>query len=185
MAGLMEEVLVLSRVESGMLGCEPAPLDLAVFSRRLADEVRSATGGACPIELAISRDCTAAQADERLLRHIFSNILVNAIKYSSPGVPVEFSVERNGFDAVWRVRDRGIGIPKPDLERLFSAFHRGRNVGQVSGSGLGLVIVKRCVELHGGSIRVESQVGEGTNVTVTLPVFAATNKAPELSEAML
>lgn len=171
MAGLMEEVLVLSRVESGKLAYEPAPLDLPVFCRRLVEEVRSATGGACPIAFIVGPDCAVARADERLLRHIFTNVLTNAVKYSTPGTPVEFRLEHESRHAVCRVRDRGIGIPEADLRRLFSAFHRGRNVGQVPGSGLGLVIVKRCVELHGGTIQVESQAGEGTTVTVRLPVF--------------
>jgi signal transduction histidine kinase len=69
------------------------------------------------------------------------------------------------------VRDRGIGIPEGDQGWLFNAFHRGRNVGQRPGTGLGLVIVKRCVELHGGQISVQSKVGQGTTVTVTMALF--------------
>lgn len=171
MASLMEEVLVLSRVESGKLACDPAPLDLRTFCARLVEEVHSATGRICPIGLTVGADCAAARADERLLRHVLTNLLSNAVKFSSPGTPVDFRVVREGKAAVWSVRDRGIGIPEADLPRLFSAFHRGRNVGQVSGSGLGLVIVKRCVELHGGNLRVESKVGEGTTVTARVPVF--------------
>jgi signal transduction histidine kinase len=72
---------------------------------------------------------------------------------------------------VFEVIDRGIGIPDADREWLFNAFHRGRNVGQRPGSGLGLVIVKRCVELHHGRISVKSSLGEGTTFTVRLPVF--------------
>lgn len=173
MASLMEEVLVLSQVEAGKLACDPSPLDLPACCRRVIAEVRSATGGACPVEFTLGPDCAAARADERLLRHIFTNLLTNAVKYSPPGAPVAFRVERAGALAVCVVRDRGIGIPEADLGRLFGAFHRGRNVGQVSGSGLGLVIVKRCVELHGGDIRVDSRLGEGTTVTVRLPVFVA------------
>jgi signal transduction histidine kinase len=171
MASLMEEVLVLSRVESGKLACDPAPLDLRAFCERLVEEVRSATGGLCPIGLTVGADCTAARADERLLRHVFTNLLSNAVKFSAPGAPVDFRVVREGDQAVGCVQDRGIGIPEADLPRLFSAFHRGRNAGQVSGSGLGLVIVKRCVELHGGSLRVDSRVGQGTSMTVRVPVF--------------
>jgi len=176
MASLMEEVLVLSRMESGKLAFEPALLDLAIIGRRLVEEVQSATGSTCPIDLTVDADCAAARADERLLRHILTNVLTNAVKYSAPGTPVGFRIERENHQAVCRVRDRGIGIPEADLRRLFSAFHRGRNVGQVPGSGLGLVIVKRCVELHGGSIRVDSQVGEGTTVTVRLPVFVGVER---------
>lgn len=171
MASLMEEVLVLSRVESGKLACDPAPLDLRAFCGRLVEEVHSATARFCPIGLTVGPDCAAARADERLLRHVFTNLLSNAVKFSPPGAPVDFRVAREGDHAVCEVQDRGIGIPEADLPRLFSAFHRGRNVGQVSGSGLGLVIVKRCVELHGGSLRVDSKVGQGTSVTVRVPVF--------------
>lgn len=178
MASLMEEVLVLSQVEAGRLACDPAPLDLPGFCRRMIEEVRSATGSACPIGLELEPDCAVARADERLLRHIFTNVLTNAVKYSPPGTPVAFHVERAGAQAVCVVRDRGIGIPEADLGRLFSAFHRGRNVGQVSGSGLGLVIVKRCVELHGGTLQVDSRVGEGTTVTVRLPVFGNPTSPP-------
>lgn len=172
MANLMEEVLVLSRVESGKLALEPAPVYLANLCRRVADEVRSATSQACRIDLIVEGDCGVARADERLLRHILTNLLTNAVKYSTKGARVEFLLGRENRHAICCIRDRGIGIPEADLPRLFSAFHRGSNVGQISGSGLGLVIVKRCVELHGGSIRVDSKVGEGTTVTVKLPVFA-------------
>jgi signal transduction histidine kinase len=71
------------------------------------------------------------------------------------------------------VIDQGIGIPPEDLPRLFQAFHRGTNTGQRSGTGLGLVIVKRCVDLHGGTIHIASRPGEGTRVTVVLPLPAA------------
>jgi signal transduction histidine kinase len=180
MASLMEEVLVLSRVEAGKMALEPGPLDLVKCSERLVEEVRSAGGSPCQIEFTWAPDCIAGHADERLLSHIFTNLLTNAVKYSAPGTPVEFRLERQGSRAIWRVRDRGIGIPEADVARLFSAFHRGGNVGHISGSGLGLVIVKRCVELHGGTIELQSKVGQGTTVTVSLPVFVA--KAPSPKE---
>lgn len=170
MADLMEEVLLLGRFEAGKMQCQPAPLDLGSFARRLVDEMLSATDRRCPIELEVV-PAGSAQADERLLRHIFTNLLTNAVKYSEPGHPVTFRIRVEEPDAICTVQDRGIGIPEPDLEWLFNAFHRGRNVGQRPGTGLGLVIVKRCVELHGGRIRVESRVGVGTTVTVRLPLF--------------
>jgi signal transduction histidine kinase len=72
------------------------------------------------------------------------------------------------------VQDHGIGIPPADLEWICSAFHRGRNVGQRPGTGLGLVIVQRCVELHGGTLDLASTEGQGTTVTVRLPLFVTT-----------
>jgi PAS domain S-box-containing protein len=170
MADLMEEVLVLSRFDAGKMDFKPAPLDIPVFCQRLADELLSATNRQCPIHLSIPDSGLAqTKADERLLSHIFTNLLANAIKYSSPGSPVHFEVQRHGQELVCRVQDRGIGIPEADQQWLFKAFHRGRNVGQRPGSGLGLVIVKRCVELHGGTIGVESRLGHGTDITVRLP----------------
>jgi PAS domain S-box-containing protein len=171
MAKLMEEVLLLSRVDSGKMICEPAPLNLAAFCRRLIDEIGSATNRHCPIQLKLPQDVNEVRADERLLRYIFSNLLSNAVKYSPPDAPVEFSLQRNDSQLVCCVRDFGIGIPEADREWLFSAFHRGRNVGDRPGTGLGLTIVKRCVDLHDGRIKFESGAGAGTLVTVFLPVF--------------
>jgi len=111
-------------------------------------------------------------ADESLLRHVFSNLLSNAVKYSAAGSPVEFKAKRVGKEAVFEIRDRGIGIPVEDQPRMFVAFQRAGNVGETQGTGLGLLIVKRCVALHGGSIGFESAPGEGTAFTVALPLFS-------------
>jgi signal transduction histidine kinase len=171
MADMMEEVLVLGRLDAGKMAFQPAPLGLRSLCARLVDEVLSANDRACPIELRAGDLPSEAHADEGLLHHIFTNLLSNAVKYSERERPVQFNVEREGRDAVFIVRDCGIGIPEADKAWLFNAFHRGSNVGLRAGTGLGLVIVKRCVELHGGKIRVESKVGEGTTVTVRLSVF--------------
>lgn len=172
MADLMEEVLLLGMVEAGKLDFRPAALDFGAFCRRLVDELQSATSNKCSVQIAAAEETQAAFADERLLQHVFTNLLSNAVKYSPAGSTVHLDVERDGDYAICRVRDHGVGIPEADLERLFSAFYRGRNVGQAPGTGLGLTIVKRCVELHRGKIKVESAVGQGTTVTVKLPLFA-------------
>jgi signal transduction histidine kinase len=172
MADLMEEVLVLGMVEAGKMEFQPAALDFAVFCRRLVEEVQSATNNKCPVQVSPPATVTHARADERLLQHIFLNLLTNAVKYSPAGSPVHLAMEREGDHAVCRIRDHGLGIPEADLPRLFSAFHRGGNASHVPGTGLGLTIVKRCVELHRGRITVESALGHGTTVTVRLPLFA-------------
>src|SRR5947199_827875 len=125
-----------------------------------------------------------AQADERLLGHIFTNLLSNAVKYSEAGASVLFSIERQGNNAVCVVRDRGIGISESDQQQLFKAFHRGGNVGTRPGTGLGLLLVKRCAQLHGGNVQLESAIGKGTTVTVTLPLFPVpTATQPALQES--
>ncbi len=172
MAGMMEGVLVLSRLDAGKLNFQPGQLDLGAFCRRVVDEVLSATSRRCKIILSLNSLPPDAAADEQLLGHIFTNLLTNAVKYSEAGASVEFLVERDGCHAVCTVRDRGIGISEDDQPHLFQAFHRGVNVGTRPGTGLGLLLVKRCAELHGGHVQMNSRVGEGTTVTVRLPVFS-------------
>jgi PAS domain S-box-containing protein len=170
MAELMEEVLLLGRFDAGKMSFEPVPLDLRGLCERMVAEVLSATGAVCPIALHFRVPTNETKADERLLRHIFTNLLTNAVKYSEPGSPVDFVVESVGRNIICSVRDRGIGIPEADQPWLFSAFQRGRNVGNRPGSGLGLVIVKRCAELHGGSVSLQSKPGDGTTAAVTIPL---------------
>jgi PAS domain S-box-containing protein len=176
MAGMMEGVLVLSRLEAGRLSFQPVALDLNLFCRRVVDEILSATNHKCPIELALTPAPSEAEADEQLLGHIFTNLLSNAVKYSEPGATVFFAVTRQQQDAVCVVRDQGIGISEADQPQLFKAFHRGGNVGSRPGTGLGLLLVKRCTELHGGRVQVNSKIGDGTTVTVKLPVFGTNHE---------
>jgi len=171
MAELMEEALLIGSFDAGKMEFKAVSLDLGTFVRRLVDEVLSATDRRCPIELSLADIPAELKADERLLRHIFTNLLTNAVKYSDVGRVVRFEMGCDEAEIVCDIRDRGIGIPEADQEWLFNAFHRGHNVSDRPGTGLGLVIVKRCVDLHGGRIKVVSKLGEGTTVTVRLPMF--------------
>jgi PAS domain S-box-containing protein len=171
MARLMEDVLLLGQADAGKLEFKPALLDLRDFLTRLIEEILAATQHRCPIGLRAAGLPPLVQADERLLRHVFVNLLTNAVKYSADESPVDLQVETEGGELVFRVSDRGIGIPPQDLEWLFNSFHRGRNVGQRPGTGLGLVIVKRCVERHGGKVQLHSLEQEGTTVVVSLPLL--------------
>ncbi|MES2921695.1 MAG: ATP-binding protein [Verrucomicrobiota bacterium] len=171
MAALMEQVLVLGRAESGNLAFFPQTLDLTALCERLADESLSATVRRCPVDLTTDGVLDDAMADESLLRHILSNLVSNAAKYSAAGSPVTLKVRRDDGDAVFEIADRGIGIPPADQPRMFEAFQRAGNVGETPGTGLGLLIVKRCVELHCGTIGFESVPGEGTTFTVRLPLY--------------
>ena len=121
--------------------------------------------------------------DARALERVLENLLGNAVKYSAPGttVTVILAEERGTpLDGVrLEVSDEGIGIPAEDLPHVFERFRRGRNVaGDVSGSGVGLASARRMVELHGGTIHVESREGHGTTFTVRLPRGAPEDVAP-------
>jgi signal transduction histidine kinase len=170
MAKVMENVLFLGRAESGKMEFKPTPLDLPKFCEEVANQVASSMEKRCPIQLHLDT-CPPARGDEALLRHILTNLLSNAVKYSPERSPVEFTLERQNGKVLFRVRDRGIGIPVADQKQLFTAFHRARNAVNVPGTGLGLVIVKRCVELHGGEIAYRSAEGTGTTFTVQLRLF--------------
>lgn len=170
MAGLMEDVLLLGRLDSGRMAFVARPLDPAALCRSLVEEVSSVTEARCPIDFSTGDLPAEAMADERLLRHILLNLLNNAVKYSPPGRHVGFDAAGAGGALRFVIRDEGIGIPEEDLPCLFEAFRRGSNVGQAPGTGLGLVIVKQSVGLHGGRIEVASRQGEGTTFTVTIPL---------------
>jgi signal transduction histidine kinase len=171
MADLMEDVLVLGRVESGKMGYHPQAIDLTDFCQRLIDEMLSATSRRCPLPLIAGDIIAPARGNETILRHILHNLLANGVKYSAPGEPVCLKVEREGDEAVFTVSDRGIGISTEDQKFIFEAFYRGKNVSDRPGSGLGLVVVKRCIELHGGTIELHSAEEAGTTVVVRLPLF--------------
>jgi signal transduction histidine kinase len=170
MATLIEETLLLGSFDAGKMEFKPMPLELRTFVRKLVDEVVSATTRQCSIKFLLAKIPTMVQVDERLLQHILTNLLTNAVKYSDAESVVQLEIACDSSDLVFTICDRGIGIPEADCEWLFNAFHRGSNVGDRPGTGLGLVIVQRCVDLHGGKINVESKLGEGTLVTLRLPL---------------
>ncbi len=171
MGGMMEEILVLSRLDAGKIQFQPCAFDLKRFSHRIVEEVCATTNYRCPIKLELDQISGSASGDERLMEHIFTNLLNNAVKYSEEGKPIRFAVRRDGQEAVCVVQDQGLGIAEEDRRGLFTAFHRGENVGNRPGTGLGLMLVKRCVDMHSGKVQLESEVGKGTTVTVRLPVF--------------
>lgn len=171
MAVMLENVLLLGRIESGKSSFAPQRIDLSALAQRITDEVTSATNARCFIDCRLEAFADDTAGDESLLRHIFANLLSNAVKYSSAGSSVLFHITRTREMAVCTVQDRGIGIPAADLTRLFDAFQRGSNVGEISGTGLGMTIVKCCVEMHNGHIEIHSKEDEGTTVIVRLPLF--------------
>jgi len=171
LAELVEGVLMLGRVEEGRLQAKPVPLDLGNLCEQIVDEAISAGGRAGAILLELDRDLPLAHADADLLRHIIGNLLSNALKYSAETTHVRFSVKRRGREACFVVQDQGLGIPSQDQDKLFNSFIRGSNVGSRPGTGLGLMIVRQCVRAHGGQVSLESEIGKGTTVSVSLPLF--------------
>ncbi len=113
-----------------------------------------------------------AVCDPVRLGQVLDNLLSNAVNYSPEGGPVTVRVERDGDTARLRVADRGMGLPAEDAERVLERFGRSRNarMSAIPGLGLGLAVARTIVEDHGGTIRCDSVLGEGTVFTVELPV---------------
>jgi signal transduction histidine kinase len=169
MKDLMEEVLLLSRVDSGRMECQPAPIDVASLVRRVVAELEASNERRTRIEIETNPALGAVRLDESLISIILANLLSNAVKYTPDATPVGLLVRHEDGEIIFEVRDRGIGIPQSDQLYLFHSFHRASNVGAIPGTGLGLTIVKRCAELHGGSVSFTSAEGQGTTFTVRLP----------------
>jgi PAS domain S-box-containing protein len=170
MSRMMDRVLLLGKADAGMLEFEPRRVELAPLCRQFIDEARAQRPqDPSEVTLSVAHDVVEGHYDEKLLRHIFSNLLSNALKYSPGGGEVRFEVRREDSATVFEVADRGIGIPPDEIGHLFESFHRASNVGAIQGTGLGLAIVKNAVEMHGGAIEVKSRLGEGTTFRVSLP----------------
>lgn len=169
MVGLLENVLYFNQAESGKVTFNPVMLELSPFCTQLVEECLLLASDGHRIEiLGCKPDCTI-YADENLLQQILSNLLSNGMKYSPPGSEIVLKVACKRDRVIFQVCDRGIGIPLDEQSHIFDPFHRAANVGTIRGTGMGLAIVKRAVDLHRGTIAVESEVGVGTTVTVTLP----------------
>lgn len=173
MTKMLDDVLVIGKADAGKLEFKPKEVHISRLGKTLAEEAaRAATpkgGGEQRLDFRISCDDGARMMDDILLRHIVGNLVSNAFKYSPADSRVSFAIEADDANVRLTVRDEGIGIPPADLPRLFETFHRATNVGNISGTGLGMTIVRRSVDLHGGEITVESIEGKGSTFHVTLP----------------
>ena len=182
MTQMLDDVLLVGKAEAGKLEFKPAPMNVIQFCRSLVEELQLCAGREHTIiftprclntesdSSADSNPCTSTALDEKLLLQILSNLLSNAIKYSPAGSTIHFILTCLDSHIEIQIQDRGVGISEEDQSHLFEAFHRAKNVSEIPGTGLGLVIVKNAVDLHGGSITVNSQMGVGTTFTVTLPL---------------
>jgi PAS domain S-box-containing protein len=170
LAHLLDDVLLIGKADAGRVDVNPEPINLEQFCHTLVEELQLSASTQHTLIFVSQGQCTDACMDEKLLRHIFSNLLSNAIKYSPAGGTIHFALACQDREAIFQIRDEGIGIPPEDLKQLFESFHRATNVANIAGTGLGLAIVKKSVDLQGGKIEVNSQIALGTTFTVTLPL---------------
>lgn len=168
MTQMIDDILVIGKIEADKLRIQPAPIELVQFCQTLTAELQL-TVNQPPLQVITRHRHVIAELDEKLLRSILTNILSNSIRYSQDSSPINLQLSKRNGQVIFRVSDRGIGIPREDLPHLFEPFHRGKNVSNIPGTGLGLNIVKRFVDLHHGQIKVDSKLNVGTTFTIALP----------------
>lgn len=167
MTQMIDDILVLGMIEAKGLVLSPQPINLVDFCRELLREMQPIQKR---LEFTGRFKALTAQTDQTLLRSILTNILSNTIRYSAEDSIVQLSLSQRQHQAVFTIKDDGIGILPEDYPYLFEPFHRGKNASNIPGTGLGLSIVKQFVELQKGDIKVESELGVGTTFRVRLPL---------------
>ncbi|MCX6020520.1 MAG: HAMP domain-containing sensor histidine kinase, partial [Chloroflexi bacterium] len=167
---LIDDLLQISRLEAGRLTLRPRMMEAEGALREALQLVQGAAA-ARHISFVQETESLTVEADPLRLVQVLTNLLSNAVKYSPEDATVRVCVQRTGEMAHFSVADQGAGIPQAEQRRLFTKFYRGSNVAQTTeGTGLGLVIVKRLVEMQGGEITVQSREGVGTTFAFTVPL---------------
>jgi PAS domain S-box-containing protein len=166
---MMEDMsaIIHARFERLVLNFEPT--DLKRLSEKVLTQLREGEEGAGRITFEVDPQLPSVMVDVRRVKYVLTNLLTNALKYSPDEAQVALRVARQDEGIVIEVTDNGIGIPPEDQAYIFDPFYRAHNVGAVHGTGLGLSIVKEIVEMHSGTITLRSAVGQGTQISVSLP----------------
>lgn len=172
MTRLLTDILTLTRAEAGKLDCHPEAVDLEAFCLNLVEEKQLSMVHSS-IHFFSSGQAHLVYLDANLLYSILNNLLENAVKYSPPDRSVSLSSTLESEAVVFKVQDHGIGISLEEQQNIYELFYRGQNAGAIAGTGLGLAVVKKCVELHHGKISIASEVGQGTTFTVQIPLTVA------------
>jgi signal transduction histidine kinase len=181
---ILDDLLDLSRIESGGWKLTPVPLDLrAVVEESWRSFAAAAAERRVAFGITLQPQAEEVEGDPEALHQIFTNLFSNALRYTPPGGRIDvIALPAPGGAVQIEVRDTGSGIPAPHLSRIFERFYRvdparSRSEG---GTGLGLAIVRHLIERHGGRVEAESEVGRGTTIRFTLPPQQAnTASAPE------
>jgi signal transduction histidine kinase len=177
---LAEDALVLARTQAAGFSLQRQVSDLNVFVAETVDALD-------PADVRIDFTCPEVQTlvsiDRTRLKHVIDNVVSNALKYSTQKVTVTVLVE--GSEAIVRVADQGIGIAEADLERIFVRFGRGANARSrgIAGTGVGLYVARKIVDVHGGRIAVTSKENVGSTFEIVLPVAIAAQFPAEQAAA--
>jgi len=171
---LINNILDLATIDAGRMHLNLGPVDIRETMTAAAEGVQDRLVGAgLALDIRSPADIGSFIADKLRVRQILFNLLANAVSFSPPGTIVTLSAERNAHAAVFSVTDRGPGIPADVLEKVFDWFETHPLGSQHRGPGIGLSLVRSFVELHNGTVKIASTVGQGTTVTCTFPLEQA------------
>ena len=167
---ILNEFLSLGRLEEGKVSANNEVFDLVEFMKTIVQELQHAQKPGQEVHISSAQPEMQVNLDKQFVRNIFLNLLSNALKYSPEGKPVDIILTTQARAVCVKIKDQGVGIPEDEHKHLFDLFFRARNATNIQGTGLGLPIVKKYIDLMQGDITVESQLDKGTTITVTLPL---------------
>lgn len=167
---ILNDFLSLGKLEEGKIDLKPEPIVIPHFLNEIKEEVSSFLKEGQKLQIQCSLEVKEIETDPRILRNILFNLISNASKYSEQNTSMDLVCDHKSANLVISLKDEGIGIPKEDQKHLFDRFFRASNAGNVQGTGLGLNIVKRYVDLLSGEISFTSEDGKGTTFVITIPL---------------
>ncbi len=168
--GILNDFLSVSKLDEGRVENNPEPFDLVEFCEEMQEEFYTFLKAGQRIIHESNQSDITVYLDKRLLKNIFTNLLSNAIKYSEKDTEIRCRIMRHHDSITLEVIDQGIGIPHEDKAHLFERFYRAGNATNINGTGLGLNIVQRYLDLMGGRISFESKLGKGTTFKIAFPL---------------
>jgi len=169
LTGILNDFLSLSKIEEGKIILNKSSINLQDLCDLVINEVKGLLKEGQKIEQE-HEISVVLNSDERILKNIFFNLISNAIKYSPPNATIKCKFRLKNQACEIDIIDQGIGIPEQDQKYMFDRFFRASNVETIQGTGLGLNIVKRYVEMLGGTITFVSKESVGTTFTITIPI---------------
>jgi len=167
---ILDELLMVGRIESGKIKFDPVQVDVKEYIDTITRELFLPHQDGRNLQIKVDGDLDNVYIDKSLVRHAVNNLVGNAFKYSPGKEAPELHVYEHDGQLVIEVKDHGIGIPKNELNSLFTSFYRASNVGNISGTGIGLMVVEHVAKTHNGTIKVKSKQAEGSVFTMQLPL---------------
>ncbi|MEM9216484.1 MAG: hybrid sensor histidine kinase/response regulator [Cyanobacteria bacterium P01_F01_bin.150] len=173
MTTLVNDMLAVHQFELDPSQFQPAPINMLPFLADIIEGYREKVQDTHPnryeFRFSVAGRISSIWGDGGMLRIAIDNLLSNAVKFSLDGGLIDISVNGDGKGITLTIGDNGIGIPENDQPMIFQSFSRANNVGTVAGTGIGLSIVKACVDFHGGTILLDSLENQGTRISITIP----------------